>query len=103
MEMKRDVRHISNVDTERLIHSPVSLTLASIIVIFINRGNGLMITCISHPEELEDNNANTLSGDEMLRDEKTGTTEITFWPKVYRTYAASRYKQKYKLTNLMFV
>jgi hypothetical protein len=83
MEKKRDVRHISNVGSERLIHSPVSLTLGSIIVIIIKRGNGGMNACISHPEELEDNNASTLSGKEMLRDEKTGTTEVTCWPAVY--------------------
>jgi hypothetical protein len=101
METKRGVRHISNVDSERLIHSPVSLTLASIIVIIIKQDNGWMNTCISHPEELEDNNANTLSGGERLRDEKTGTTEVTFRPTVYRMYAASRFKQKYNLTVVM--
>lgn len=82
IETKRDVRHISNVGSERLIHSPVSLTLASIIVIISKRGNVWMNTCISHPEELEDNNANNLSGEERLRDEKTGTTEVTFWSPV---------------------
>jgi hypothetical protein len=60
-----------------------------------------MNTCISHPEELENNNANTLSGEERLRDEKTGITEVTFWPTVCRMYAASRYKQKYNLTVVM--
>ena len=57
-----------------------------------------MNTCISHPEELEDINANTLSGEERMRDKKTGTTEVTFWPTVYRMYAASPYKQKYNST-----
>jgi len=93
METKRDVRHISNVGSGRLIHSSVSLTLVSIIVIIIKRGNGWKNTCISHPEELEDND-NTLPGEERLRDEKTGTTAVTFWPTVYRMYAASRYKPK---------
>jgi hypothetical protein len=60
-----------------------------------------MNTCISHPEELEDNNANTLTGEERLRDERTGRSEATFGTTVYRMYAASRYKQKYNLTVVM--
>jgi hypothetical protein len=51
-----------------------------------------MNTRISHPEELEDNYANTLTGEERLRDETTGTRGARFWPTVDRMYAASRYR-----------
>jgi hypothetical protein len=60
-----------------------------------------MNTCISHTEEQEDNNANNLSGKKRLTDEKTWTTEVTFWPAVYRIEAASRYEQKCNLTVVM--
>jgi hypothetical protein len=57
-----------------------------------------MNTGTSHPEEQEDNNANNLSGEKRLSDEKTWTTEVTFWPAVYRMLAARRYEQKCNLT-----